>query len=796
MKIRKMTHWILVLALCLALLPIQANAKTSFTDVNDRHYAKDAIEWAKKQGLTVGYPDGTFKPNQEITESQFVTMLVRFDCNSPNSFAARPGEHKAMGNYRYLSQLFLPLHGINSRYARDSSIERAHAARILAAYQGVDLSKHEAVYYLYKNEIAHGLTGKNDYYDYEPTNSLTRAETVNFLYQMSRKKGCDAIGLSAKATGQDNGIHSFPSNFVNEGEVDFERPLQPAPPSKDDIPTVNQIAVDIEKPVLTANGKDSTYITFTFRDCDGELIPYERELEFTVTSAQGAKIEVHSTPLSEEMPDTINPDTPPIDQLPPVEVPEVPELPENDKVDEVDEPETEIKGIAKVAATFASVASSAPKVVSDGPDVTIKVIAPRKTNTATDTITVTPITTSGKCVLPSGVATLTYEPKAEVQLELSDSIDGRSTLTATVAKAGGETITNFNGSLTLESQSGLAFNESAPKFINGVAKTFFITPTYLIKDEIKATAVVNSSINDESVRSIANKSFFIPVAFAPPITATTCTAEKPEIGFVIDSSGSMKRNDPKRLRVSKTQEFIHALQADDNIATHFTNIGMFIERGKPTAVSPAITRVKESGGTNIASGLKIAFSKFTTEREKMLILLTDGKSSKAPIMKELEEAKKRGIKIFTIGLGNNLDKSLLKQIASETGGSYFHIKEDIELPLVYQSILQEINCGNPLPTCSLIASVFESASVKLTSHDVLMETELVDACGTISKVIVRFSSSHGDLDYELTHRGQNLYMLNKKLFEIQDFQIKDHATFLAFDRNDKLLGKQRVHIEH
>ncbi|MBY0221477.1 VWA domain-containing protein [Sporosarcina aquimarina] len=754
MKARNSFIWG-VLFVLFALLPSQVSAKSSFTDVPDRHWAKDAIEWAKNEGLTSGYQDGTFRPDQSITEAQLVTMLVRFDCTSPSSFEALPGEHKAMGNYRYLRSHFLPLNGFSNRYARDASVKRADAARIFSAYQGVDVTKHEAVYYLYVNDMANGITGKNDYLDFGPNNELTRAETVTFLYNMSLQQGCELQGLNSKATGKHNAKYSYPANFVKDDEINFEKPNQPSQPGiGGGVKPPTAVEVDIEKPVLTANGKDSTFITFTFRDCNGELIPYERELEFEVSSQQEASFKILEYPTLDNKYDG-------------------------------------------QVSTVAETIRRTHRVRSDGPEVTVKVIAPKTKERTLDTITVTPVDKTGNCTLPSATATLTYEPKAEVQLDVVNNPWGQTTVTATLVRPGGERIYGFNGYLKLESSSGrIPFNDSYPNFYNGVATTTFTTPRYLLKDEITAKAISRSTTDEDAIYSILNKSFTVPVSFSPPITVdTTCTAEKPEIGFLIDSSGSMKRNDEKWLRVTKTTEFIRALNAEENIATHFTTSGMFLKSGAPEPVINSLVGVKANGGTNIADGLHVALNKFTTKRQRVLILLTDGKSSKTPILKQVEEAKRQGIRIFTIGLGKDLDEALLKDIARETKGSYFHVKENIELSLVYQSILQEINCGIPLPTCSVIASVFNSPSVKLTNRNILMETEVSNACGTINKVIVRFSSQSGDLDYELAHRGHNFYMMNKGLFEIQDFQLAADATFIAYDLKGKEIARQKVKIQ-
>jgi len=52
-------------------------AEYTFKDVPDGYWAKQAIGRAAALGFVKGYPDGTFKPQQIVTRSEFATMLVR-----------------------------------------------------------------------------------------------------------------------------------------------------------------------------------------------------------------------------------------------------------------------------------------------------------------------------------------------------------------------------------------------------------------------------------------------------------------------------------------------------------------------------------------------------------------------------------------------------------------------------------------------------------------------------------------------------------------------------------------------
>ena len=88
-----------------------------------------------------------------------------------------------------------------------------------------------------------------------------------------------------------------------------------------------------------------------------------------------------------------------------------------------------------------------------------------------------------------------------------------------------------------------------------------------------------------------------------------------------------------------------------------------------------------------------AFEKFTGSGSRAAILLTDGKSNENQALQMIQKARDKGIEIYTIGLGNQVNEDLLQRLASETGGQYYHIKENIQLGEAYQSILNQIGCG-------------------------------------------------------------------------------------------------------
>ena len=49
----------------------------AFPDVSDNHWAAPQIKILSEQGVIVGYPDGTFKPDDNVTRAEFASMAIK-----------------------------------------------------------------------------------------------------------------------------------------------------------------------------------------------------------------------------------------------------------------------------------------------------------------------------------------------------------------------------------------------------------------------------------------------------------------------------------------------------------------------------------------------------------------------------------------------------------------------------------------------------------------------------------------------------------------------------------------------
>ncbi len=173
-----------------------------------------------------------------------------------------------------------------------------------------------------------------------------------------------------------------------------------------------------------------------------------------------------------------------------------------------------------------------------------------------------------------------------------------------------------------------------------------------------------------------------------------------EIVFVLDTSGSMA-DDGKIEKARAALRFgVNALNARDrfNIVSFAGEEHLLSERllnadaaGKKQALE-FIERLKATGGTNINDALLAAFNQLAgkqlpaSERPQMVVLLTDGQptvgvTSANKIMGNAKEANRSNARLFTFGVGYDINTLLLDGLAGEGRGAvtYIEPKEDIEL---------------------------------------------------------------------------------------------------------------------
>jgi Mg-chelatase subunit ChlD len=119
------------------------------------------------------------------------------------------------------------------------------------------------------------------------------------------------------------------------------------------------------------------------------------------------------------------------------------------------------------------------------------------------------------------------------------------------------------------------------------------------------------------------------------------------------------------------------------------------------AAKAAVDRLRAGGGTRINLGIDKAVAELQSKRHQrsatpVIILLTDGVSPEDSALRSADTAKRAGIRMITIGLGHDVNKQLLRQIASSERDYYF-APMPRDLQAIYLGIVQSIGCGASRP---------------------------------------------------------------------------------------------------
>lgn len=161
------------------LMATHSYADSKFKDTTN-HWVETSgtLNWANSKNIVSGYNDGTFRPNNSVTEAEFLTVLLK--TYNVNTRAIGTVKHWADGSYQAASDYNFPVHGKNNYNIRNTAITRTEVAELIAASQGVNFTRDEAIKFLLVNNLASGKTAKT-VAGFAGNDTLTRAESLAFI---------------------------------------------------------------------------------------------------------------------------------------------------------------------------------------------------------------------------------------------------------------------------------------------------------------------------------------------------------------------------------------------------------------------------------------------------------------------------------------------------------------------------------------------------------------------------------------------------------------------------------------
>jgi len=191
------------------------------------------------------------------------------------------------------------------------------------------------------------------------------------------------------------------------------------------------------------------------------------------------------------------------------------------------------------------------------------------------------------------------------------------------------------------------------------------------------------------------KDGFFLLLVSPKAELDESEVSSKEVIFVLDTSGSMSEEGKMDKAKAALRHGVGSLNPRDrfNIVSFAGEEHLMSERlitadeeGKKQA-REFIESMRATGGTNINDALMAAFKQLQHgERPQMVVLITDGQptvgeTKAGSILANVKQANKANTRLFTFGVGYDVNTALLDGLANENRGTvtYIEPKEDIEV---------------------------------------------------------------------------------------------------------------------
>ena len=187
-------------------VPTSADWVPSFTDTQD-YWAASYVDFLYSAGITTGYDDGTFRPNDNISRQQFAVMLFRYlglDGSQYESVTLPFADTASIGSYALTAVKALYTEGIVSGttgsdgklyFNPGGSLTRAQAAAMIGrtqpkGYATVELTFSDAAsipsyatYYIQTMAAQGVISGYSDG-TFRPGTNITRGQMAKILYTL------------------------------------------------------------------------------------------------------------------------------------------------------------------------------------------------------------------------------------------------------------------------------------------------------------------------------------------------------------------------------------------------------------------------------------------------------------------------------------------------------------------------------------------------------------------------------------------------------------------------------------
>lgn len=230
---------------------------------------------------------------------------------------------------------------------------------------------------------------------------------------------------------------------------------------------------------------------------------------------------------------------------------------------------------------------------------------------------------------------------------------------------------------------------------------------------------VTAEVDHFSLYSIFDREEWDRVFQIPPGSYTPL-----ELAFTIDSSGSMEYYDYDNLRISSSIDLLSQLHQFDSAAVvDFDTDGVVLSPlgYDRAATAAALGQIDAVGGTNLSAGVQTALDElasYSSLYTQAILLVTDGEGGYDTSL--TSRAVNEGVRIFVADLAGT-NSAVLREIADLTGGVYYSLDSNFELPEAFDRIVELTGRtdtdGDGLPDAAEIQGVLDNLTGQLILLD-------------------------------------------------------------------------------
>ncbi len=258
-----------------------------------------------------------------------------------------------------------------------------------------------------------------------------------------------------------------------------------------------------------------------------------------------------------------------------------------------------------------------------------------------------------------------------------------------------------------------------------------------------------------------------------------------DIMFVVDTSMSLRRSDPKDYRAAGAIGLVRNLSPKSDIKIGVVSFDNKSEVAQSMtsdrdAVIETLRTLPRSGSTNIAAGITAALAELERSgrpgSSRVIMLFTDGMSNKNKAYDAAVEATKRGITVQSLMLGENQKGSkILDTIAWATGGSFIRVSDPSKLPEAFlnlrttgvDSVTLSVNGSEPVPARLAGGTFAGNVPLDIGENRIVAFATSLDGDTAESEIVVNVQdTSCAALEVTALNEGRPALSLNDRAVQI------------------------------